>query len=158
MGSDFYSYDQESRCKTSCTTIYKLGAKWRFEKNGRWMKLRKTKMVSTLELVSQHSLMMTIWSKKFFKFWHTRMTHFRLFLPLRLKYFKVPAITTFESSPKPWCRTNKSLWILVLEFLRLYSLSFVVIPSAIYTVKPKTIYFKTLTSFFPDFTWPWLLC
>ena len=73
MGSDFYSYDQESRCKTSCTTIYKLGAKWRFEKNGRWMKLRKTKMVSTLELVSQHSLMMTIWSKKFFKFWHTRM-------------------------------------------------------------------------------------
>ena len=63
MGSDFYSYDQESRCKTSCTTIYKLGAKWRFEKNGRWMKLRKTKMVSTLELVSQHSLMMTIWSK-----------------------------------------------------------------------------------------------
>ena len=82
MGSDFYSYDQESQCKTSCTTIYKLGVKWRFEKNGRWMKLRKTKMVSTLEIVSQYSLMMTIWSKKFFKFWHTQPLDAASNLPL----------------------------------------------------------------------------
>ena len=99
MGSDFYSYDQESRCKTSCTTIYKLGAKWRFEKNGRWMKLRKTKMVSTLELVSQHSLMMTIWSKKFFKFWHTRMPYLYSFVAVGGFYSCFPAKSLFWP---PW--------------------------------------------------------
>ena len=43
MGSDFYSYDQESRCKTSCTTIYKLGAKWRFKKKRKMNEIKKKK-------------------------------------------------------------------------------------------------------------------
>ena len=43
MGSDFYSYDQESRCKTSCTTIYKLGAKWGFRKKWKMNEIKKKK-------------------------------------------------------------------------------------------------------------------
>ena len=43
MGSDFYSYDQESRCKTSCTTIYKSGAKWRFKKKWKMNEIKKKK-------------------------------------------------------------------------------------------------------------------
>ena len=43
MGSDFYSYDQESRCKTSCTTIYKLGAKWGFRKKRKMNEIWKKK-------------------------------------------------------------------------------------------------------------------
>ena len=116
MGSDFYSYDQESRCKTSCTTIYKLGAKWRFEKNGRWMKLRKTKMVSTLELVSQHFLMMTIWSKKFFKFWHTRMYHSSGWIRSKLHknytklWLKKKLKTTFRASiSNRWCNLQRKI-------------------------------------------------
>ena len=32
MYSDVFPFHQQSRCKTSCTTIYKLGAKWGFRK------------------------------------------------------------------------------------------------------------------------------
>ena len=43
MYSDVFPCHQQSRCKTSCTTIYKLEAKWGFRKKRKMNEIWKKK-------------------------------------------------------------------------------------------------------------------